>query len=125
MEKLIFVLIGLGLIAFTQTVQAADEPGHIDCPTPVLEYTTGYAEEDRYLYSPGVEWVVTDVLADPRDPGWIVLVHLVAQGDAELETLELHPEGLAQVQVDGAWTLQRDFEETLCLHGAQDFAFRF
>jgi len=125
MNRLIFSVVALTLTVGARYAQA-DGPGHIDCPTPVLEYTTGDEVLDEYLYSPGVEWVVTDVLEDPRDPGWIVLVHLVAEGDDELETLELHPEGLVKVQFQQEWVLQRDFEEQLCgQRTALDIAFRF
>lgn len=104
----------------------ADAAGHIDCPTPVLEYTTGNEERDGYLYSPGVEWVIVDVVKDLDDPGWNVQIHLVAEGDDELESFELHPEGLAQVLTSNGWKLQRDFEESLCrLSTVEDLAFRF
>jgi hypothetical protein len=125
MNRLIFAGIAITL-SFGAKFAQAESPGHIDCPTPVLQYTTGDEEQDEYLYSPSVEWVVTDIIPDPRDPGWIVLVYLVAGGDDEIETLELHPEGLVQVQFQQEWILQRDLEEWLCVQShTHDIAFNF
>ncbi|HMA78878.1 MAG TPA: hypothetical protein VKP88_07180, partial [Candidatus Paceibacterota bacterium] len=92
MNRLIFSVVALTLTVGARYAQA-DGPGHIDCPRPVLQYTTGYEELDIHLNASGVERVVTRIMPDPRDPGWIVLVHLVSEGDEELETLVLHPEG--------------------------------
>ena len=101
-------------VAAVAVVTSVDEgPGHPECPTPVLAYTTG-EEEDAHLFASSVEWVVVDLVFHRSAPGWVVLIELVSDGDAELESFEQHPEGLAQVYTSTGWVLQSDFEQLLC-----------
>ena len=92
------------------------------CARPVQEYTTGeLGETTEQLYSDSVEWVVESYHALPsrsgfegQHDGWVVLIHLIADGDDGFEDFELRDDDLAQVKWNGEWMLQHDFEVMLC-----------
>lgn len=119
--SILLLLLPAALHAMAAT-QNSDVDQFIDCPLPVLEYTTGeLGEMPKHLYADSVEWVVESYHLHPdasgmpdQYEGWVVLIQLIADGDAELDDHVMREDNLAQVKVKGVWMLQQDFEVMLC-----------